>query len=180
MIDAASLAAYYLTAMNVFYPEKNHRFYESNDITAVRYEQFAHDMADVVLDPRVKPLFAGENGRIETGLLLLAIAYFESSYKNDIMSCSKTGDKGAAYGPFQTHNFPDTTCQGNKQAAWVALDMIRESFDVCHKLPLEDRLSEYTDGNEWNTIRASHRSEFRMEKAMHFMVKHKPPEMVDE
>jgi hypothetical protein len=180
MIGVTELSVYLLGAANTFTPQSEHLYYEKAEVTQARYEAFAHDIAEVVLDPRVKPLFAGDNGRLQTGLLLIKIASNESHFKNDVMTCAKLGDKGLAFGPFQTYRDPDTTCQNNIQAAWVALDMLRESFQVCHGLPLKDRMSEYTDGNNWNSKRAFKRSEDRMQGAMYYMAHHPIPVSQDE
>ncbi len=173
MIEQHALAAYFFGAMHSMYPESNHHFYEPQAVTEARYHQFAEDIAQVVLDPRVKPLFKGEYGQIKTGLLLISLAYFETSYRQDFFDCTRTGDHGLSFGPFQTQRYPDTTCQGTVQAAWVAIDMIHESFEICHGLPdIQYRLAEYTDGNGWNTKRAKDRSFYRMNKAMYYFYAH--------
>jgi len=168
MLGHAQVAAYFLTAAQTFYPESNHLYMEKPAITEARYQEFADQVASFVLDSRVKPLFAGEGGYLKTGLLLMSIARFESSYRNDVMTCSKIGDQGVSFGPFQTSRDPDTVCQSFFQASWVAVEMIRESFQVCKMLPMEDRLAEYTDGNNWMTHKAWKRSEDRMNTAIHF------------
>ncbi len=174
MIGVDDLAIYLLGAMNTFYPQSNHTWMEKPIVTETRYEQFAEDIAKVVLDPRVKPLFSGEDGPIKTALLLVVLARYESSYRNDVMTCTKLGDKGVSFGPFQSQRFPDTVCQGNFQAAWVAIEMIHESFQVCHGTAMSYRLAEYTDGNAWDTPRAYKRSSDRMDTAIHYYSTHKP------
>lgn len=172
MIGVHELAIYLLGAANTFYPQSNHNFMEPKSITEARYHQLAEDIAEVSLDPKVAPLFSGEDGRVKTGLLLVSLAYYESMFISDVMTCKKLGDHGQAFGPYQTHRSPDTTCQGTVQASLVALDMIRESFQVCHSLKLEDRLSEYTDGNNWQSKSAHSRSENRMHTAMYYFNHH--------
>ena len=173
MIGVDDLAIYLLSAMNTFYPQSNHAFMEKPKVTQERYEEFAKDIAKVVLDPRVKPLFAGEDGPIKTGLLLIAIARYESSFRNDVMTCTKLGDKGWSFGPFQAQGYAETVCQGNFQAAWVAIEMIHESFKICHNLPMNYHLAEYTDGNNWDSPRAFKRSSDRMDTAIHYFTSHK-------
>ena len=172
MIGVGDLAAYLLTAANAIYPQSNHSYMEPKAITQARYEQFAKDIAQVVLDPQVKPIFAGEDGRVKTGLLLVVLARYESSFRNDVMTCTKLGDNGRAFGTYQSHRSPDTVCQGNIQAAWIAIEMIRESFQVCHNFPMSYRLAEYTDGNNLNTSRAFKRSSDRIDTAMNYYSHH--------
>jgi len=174
MIVAHDLAVYLFSAMNTFTPMKDHNYYEPQSVTQARYEQFAEDVASVSLDPRIKPLFSGDEGRIKTALLLVVMASFESSYRNDVMSCKKVGDRGVSFGPWQSQRSPDTVCQGNIQAAWVAIEMIHESFQVCHGTDISYRLAEYTDGNAWDTPRAFKRSSDRMDTAIHYYSTHKP------
>ena len=176
MMNAHVLSTYLLGAAHSFYPVSNHHFHEKTEITEIRYAQFAEDMAEFVMDPNVEPLFGGIDGRIQTGLLLVSLASFESMFIEEVMTCKRLGDQGHAYGPFQSHIRKTEACAGNKQAAQVALDMIRNSFHVCHGLKQIDRLAVYTDGNNWDDKAIWKRSEQRMNRAMDFFSEHKPQE----
>lgn len=46
-----------------------------------RYVAHAENIADVALDPTEKPLFAGENGRVQTAMAIASIETFESFIK---------------------------------------------------------------------------------------------------
>lgn len=174
MIGAHDLAIYLLGAAKAFYPVSNHNYHEMSSITEARYERFSEDIAELVLDPSTEPLFAGVDGRVKTGLLLVSLASFESRFIGDVMSCKKLGDNGLAAGPFQSHQNKTKVCSSYKGAALVAISMVRNSFHVCHNLTLDKQLSAYTDGNEWNTDEAFHRSEDRMDTAIRYYTGHKP------
>ena len=173
MMGAHVLSVYLLGAAHSFYPVSNHHFHEKVEVTEARYAQFAEDIAEFVMDPNVEPLFGGLDGRIETGLLLISLASFESMFIDDVMTCKKLGDQGHAFGPFQSHIRKTEVCAGSKQAAQVALDMIRNSFHVCHGLKKIDRLAAYTDGNNWNDHTIWGRSEQRMNRAMNYFSEHR-------
>jgi len=179
MMGAHVLSVYLLGAAHTFYPVSNHSFHESKAVTEARYTQFSEDIAEFVLDPNIEPLFAGDNGRIETGLLLVSLASFESMFIGDVITCKKLGDSGHAFGPYQSHIRKTEVCAGTKQASQVAIDMIRNSFHVCHDLKLADRLAAYTDGNNWNDKTIWGRSEQRMNRASNYFSKHKPEENDD-
>ena len=168
----SQLAAYLLSAMNAFYPQSNHAFHEQAEVTESRYEAFADDVATVVLNAEVQPLFAGDAGRAKTGLLLISISSFESMFIDDVVTCVRGGDHNHSWGPFQTQREKELTCTSVQDASVVALDMIRESFRVCHGLPETAHLAEYTDGNDFKSTRAFKRSSDRMSRAMNYFNHH--------
>ena len=61
-----------------------------------RYARIAWVALDVAYDPAEKPLFEGPKGRAKTALQLLAIAGFESSYREDVQMGVKRGKSGDA------------------------------------------------------------------------------------
>jgi hypothetical protein len=173
MPSIAALAAYFLLAMNAFYPQKNHTPYEAPEVTLARYEAFARDTAFAVSQPYVKPLFEGKGGRAKTGLVFLAIGDYESRYKASVLRCEEAGDHGHSWGPFQAQIKKPRVCSGTLGALEVAIEMTRESFDVCRSFrKIEDRLAEYTDGNNFRSERAAKRSELRMLTAIRYWAKH--------
>jgi hypothetical protein len=91
------------------------------------------------------PLFAGEDGPMRTAALLLAIAYKESRFKP-----TAVGDHGHSYGLFQiqpqTANLTANVLLVPREAAPVAINLIRTSFRVCGHAGWHDRLSWYCHG----------------------------------
>lgn len=49
-----------------------------------RYEEIADAAISVAFDPNEKPIFSGKYGRSKTLALILAVAFFESTYRKDI------------------------------------------------------------------------------------------------
>lgn len=61
-----------------------------------RYARIAWAALDVAFDPAEKPLFEGPHGRSKTALQMLAIASFESNYREDVQMGTKRGKAGDA------------------------------------------------------------------------------------
>jgi hypothetical protein len=128
---------------------------ESKDDALSRYESIAQDAATVALDDQEAPLFGGPNGRTQTALLMLSIASYESSYRKTVDDGTGRGDHGHSYCLMQIRVGDGVTREG-----WSGTDLISErtrcfraalhilhgSFNVCHKLPVEDRMSAYATG----------------------------------
>jgi hypothetical protein len=178
---AASLVRYLLLAMATWVPHVQHAAVENFDVTEERYEEFAQDTARAMLDEDVDPIpfVPGDeiNNRAESALLLASIASDESYYRADVMSCAPPtpdapGDDGHSWGPFQTSRNRRSTCTSFEGAARVALEMVRESWRICAKLPFEARLAEYTDGFRWDTARADRRSRVKVGRMLRFWVAH--------
>jgi|HubBroStandDraft_6_1064221.scaffolds.fasta_scaffold372791_2 hypothetical protein len=171
------LAAYLFVAANSFYPMSNHFYMEKKEVTETRYEDFTSKIASAVSRPEYEPLFAGDDGREKSGLLLISIASFESGFVAKVLDCEKLGDGGHAFGPFQTHIEPysvqqrDKICSNVDDAVDYASKIIRASFKMCHNYPQLGHLAAYTDGNEFNTKRAFRRSSERMGRALNFWEK---------
>ena len=178
-----ALVAYLLTAMGVFYPQQNHNwkhhaanwYSEDADVTEERYELFASEVAAAVEQPYVQPVFADKDpvvARAKTALLLVAIAAYESSYKEDVVDCVVGGDKSKSWGPFQSQRAKARTCASVGGAVGVAIEMVLESFRVCRGRDPLSWLAEYTDGLSYNTDRARHRSALRMGRMMSYWKAH--------
>jgi hypothetical protein len=169
MSELERLAAYLLSAMNSWVPPAQHAYYETPDDTAGRYASIAGDIAEVALDPAEEPVFAGDDGRYKTALLLASIASYESSFRARVDDCRVAGDNGRAHGLWQTHAPKDAVCTDRRQAARIALEMVRASFAECRALDFADRLSLYTDGackHDWN------RSRYRVWRAVRWWTHH--------
>ena len=151
----------------------------SNDIE--RYNAIAQNVIEVVLDPSELPLFKGPNGRVKTVLQVLAIASFESNFREDIGNGRTRGKAGDTcwmqivipegkrivltkdkYQWSRTEGITAEDLADSKTCFRVALHMMRESISICHDLSL------YTSGKCNHDIKAKYR-EFR---ATQYFVKH--------
>jgi hypothetical protein len=176
-----SLVTYLVTAMLSWVPLYAHAPGESAEDARGRYESIAHDVAQVVLDGGEEPLFGGTSGRAETAILMLSVASFESSFKKSVDNGIGRGDNGRSYCLMQIHVGAGTTLEGwsgpelveNRQRCFrAALHILRGSFGVCRKLPIEDRLSAYATGRCLPNVEIS-RS--RVGRARTFWESHAPP-----
>ena len=138
-----ALVSLILSAMVSWVDPASHRP-ERPEVTRARYVAIAEDIAGVVLTAR------GERVRdVETEALLLAsIASFESSFRADVDACAK--GRGGAWSLWQIAGGGERSkrniCSSRREAARVALAMVRESFKACSGHAFEDRLAFYTDG----------------------------------
>ncbi len=128
---------------------------ESKEDALGRYESIAQDAAAVAYDDREAPLFSGPNGRAQTALLMLSIASYESSYQKAVDDGTGLGDHGHSFCLMQIRVGVGVTREG-----WTGQDLVSErarcfraalhilhgSFNVCRKLPVEDRMSAYATG----------------------------------
>jgi hypothetical protein len=174
----SALAAYLLTAMTTWVPPHEHS--EGADLALKRYETIANDIAQVALDENEKPVFAGDNGRVQTALLMAAIASYESFYRADIDEGRRTGDHGRSWCIMQVHVPRKTTAEGFSGRDLVsdrthclvsALHLIQESFAVCRGQKVVDRLALYTVG----ACREEKKAEWRTMRAMAWYKAHPPP-----
>jgi len=142
------LAQYIFAAMTSWTPLSDHAFHEGSFITQARYDDIAQQIVDQAMEPSEAPLFSGQDGRVRTAMLLVAIASFESGgFATDVHFCDRGGDSGKAWSLFQSHRNKTELCSSVRNAAHIALDQIRESFATCHDLPQNQRLSGYASGN---------------------------------
>jgi hypothetical protein len=156
-----------------------HEHSEGADAALKRYQVIANDIASVALDTNEKPVFAGNNGRVQTALLMAAIASYESFYRADIDDGRRTGDHGRSWCIMQVH-VPKKTAEGfsgrdlvaDRQHCLVsALHLIQESYTICRAQRVPDRLSLYTVG----ACREEKKAEWRTLRAMSWFKDHPPP-----
>lgn len=158
----AAMAAYFMTLMLTLTPLNQHAYYEKTEVTQARYEALSTDIAAVVLAENMP-----NDERVRVGAVLVNIGDAESHWKASEVSCVKGGDHDAAWGPWQTQLPKERVCSSTREAARLALGMVKRSFLVCKDLPARDRLSWYTDGGAWSLspehkTRAAKRSQWRM------------------
>jgi hypothetical protein len=91
------------------------------------HAEAATAITKVVLDE--PPLFKGDESRTKTAALVVAIAFRESSFRNEAKS--KTNDHCLA----QVHGRPELA-NNPELCIRVALTMIRESMRMCPEYPL--------------------------------------------
>ena len=164
------LATYLVAAMHAWAPVEQHSYIEGAAVTEARYAAIASDVADVALDPHEAPLFAGDDGRARTAVLLLAVASLESGgFRSDVVWCHASGDHGRAWGPWQSHRSRARACSSVQEAARVALEQMRESFVACERNEPAVWLAAYTSGScSRGWLQARH----RWERAAGWMAAH--------
>jgi hypothetical protein len=149
-----------LAAKNAWVPASEHAWYEPPSATEIRYRAIADDISAVASSE--EPAFVGDDARAKTAVLLAAIASIESSFHRDVDTCRRRG-AGRAETLWQLRT-PERVCGNRRNAARVALRMVRESFADCRRLRLEDRLGIYTVGK----CVTSASSRIRVTRAMNF------------
>lgn len=151
MLTVQSLAWYLWLAMSAWVPPHHQTAaWREPEVDAVgRYWDVAEDIARVCLDPGERPLPGldedDDRARARTALLLASVGSYESAFADAVVTCRVKGP-GGAVGPYQTHRAQARACTSVAEATRVALDMLRESLEVCCRLPTEDQLALYTDG----------------------------------
>src|SRR5262249_12252982 len=118
-MSIATLSAYIVTAMVAWMPLKSH-YREAEPEARSRYEAIAHDIAKVALDDNEVPLFAGEDGRTQTALLLASIASFESQFRADVDLGKARGDNGVSWCVMQVQ------VHGKTAEGWTGQDLIED------------------------------------------------------
>jgi hypothetical protein len=174
-----TLINYLVAAMTAWVPAKAHP--ESPEDTATRYESIAHAAVEVALDPSEEPLFDGPDGRAQTALFMLSIASFESSYRKTVDLGFGRGDHGHSYCLMQIRVGEGTTREGWTGRQLVtdrslcfraALHILHGSFNICRRLPVEDRMSAYATGR---CIENAEISRSRVGRAFTWWWHHAPP-----
>lgn len=166
------LKAYFLAAMLWWTPLSEHAYYEARTVTETRYTEIAQTIAEVVLAERMS-----DSEKIKVGVIMVSIGDAESNWNEAVVSCSRGGDHGRAWGPWQTQLPKEDVCVSTTSALRLALGMVKRSFLLCKELPAADRLSWYTDGGQWNRsaesrTRAARRSRQRMNRALAWVASH--------
>ena len=148
------LVSYLVSAMLAWVPVYAQTA-ESKEEALARYESIAQDAAAVAFDDQERPLFAGPNGRTQTALLMLSIASYESSYRKTVDDGATQGDHGHSFCLMQIRVGAGVTREGwsgddliaeRTRCFRAALHILHGSFNVCHTLPVEDRMSAYATG----------------------------------
>ncbi len=174
-----SLITYLIAAMTAWVPIRAQP--ESQEETMARYESIARDVAAVAFDEAEEPLFPGPDGRTHTALFMLSIASYESSYRKKVDQGIGRGDNGHSYCLMQIRVGDGTTREGwtgrqlvtdRKMCFRSALHILHGSFNVCRRLPIEDRMSAYATGHCFENAEIS-RS--RVGRARYWWTTHAPP-----
>jgi soluble lytic murein transglycosylase-like protein len=134
---SAELAAWVLAAMVSL---------EASPPWAGTYAETAEAIADVALEA---PLFDGEAGPLRTAALLTSLAWFESRFDPRAV-----GDHGRSVCLLQVHASNhaalgvtrDELLDDPRTCLRAGVKMIRQSFAVCARRPLLERLSHYAAG----------------------------------
>jgi len=88
MMTVETLAAWLLSIMLASLPPgrslRPAEARESAEQGRARYAAIARALAEVSLDPKEQPLFAGPDARARTAALMLAISYYESHWRRDV------------------------------------------------------------------------------------------------
>lgn len=129
------------------------------------YEATARAITDVVTEQ--EPLFAGDLGRERTAVLLVSVAWFESTFKPGAV-----GDKGASHGLYQVQGHGDLT--DPHDATRAALGMMRASFRVCRERPIVEALGWYAAGGN-DCDRGLRESRHRVARALWLFRRYPPP-----
>jgi hypothetical protein len=182
-----ALIAYLLAAMVTWSPPGDHDYYERREETLERYASIARDVAEVALDPTEAPLFGGPQGRVQTGLLLASVAFYESGgYRRDVdfgIGNKARGDSGRSWCLMQINLGDGMTAErwsgrdlvlDRQKCIRVGLRRMRQSFDMCKGEAFVDRLSGYTTGRCMADDDFSHR---RMKRALGWWSQHRVDEI---
>ena len=178
LMTTATLAAYLLTAMISWMPTKVHHR-EGEAVALARYESIATDIAKVALDENEIPLFAGEDGRTQTALLVASIASYESHFRADVDEGRARGDKGISWCIMQIQVHGKTLegwsgkdlIDDRAKCLAAGLHLVRESFTMCKSMALRHKLSGYTSGR----CSDDPASEARIGRAVKWMKEHPTP-----
>jgi hypothetical protein len=146
MTMLTTIVAYLVSAMLAWAPTSNHAMYDANQqVTRDRYNSIATDIAAVAMDPAEPPLFEGENGRVETALVLLSVAFWESGFaaRVDDGHCRPGEcDGGLAVSLWQIHPDEGIVMDGdvytyarNRSSEWRD----EHASEILHRSDLRDR-----------------------------------------
>jgi hypothetical protein len=111
------------------------------------------------------------DGREKTAAILVALAWFESTFKPNAVAA-----QGRLRGLYQIGGKGDLS--DPLRASRVALELIRESFRLCHSRPVGDRLAVYAAGGTSCKDPGTEplkKSRLRVSKGMWLLKKYPPP-----
>jgi hypothetical protein len=139
--------------------------HESIAQTEDRYAEIAEAYLAVAFDEKEKPVFGGQQGRLRTATLELAVAYFESGFRRDVhlgQGKWSRGDGGRSWCLQQINigagKVPDADpivkewrgkdlVADTSKCARAGLHIMRRAISACAALPWVDRLSAYVSGS---------------------------------
>lgn len=134
---------------------------EPDVIAQGRYASIAEDIASVV--ETSPPLFTGPDARERTAALVVARAFYESSFKRDVDEGRTRGDGGRAVCLMQMHFSPqgwttDELVADRTKCIRSALELMRRSRATCRQNTPEQSLAVYTGGRCDRGMRESERT----------------------
>ena len=115
-----------------------------------------------------------DEGRAKTAAILVALAWAESTFKPNAVGA------GGTRGLFQVAGKGDLS--DPHKAARVALELVRESFQLCKVRPVEERLAVFAAGGtscKDPPADALRKSRFRVWKGLSLVKSHPPPRTSD-
>src|SRR5260370_42591882 len=98
-----NLVQYLVAAMVAWVPLHHHLPSELPADVHARYESIARDLVAVAADEDEAPLFTGPDARVQTAVLMLSVASFESSFRKTVDDGRGLGDRGLSYCLMQIH-----------------------------------------------------------------------------
>jgi hypothetical protein len=176
-----TIVVYLVGAMLSWVPLHALAPFESAPDARARYESIARDAISVAFDPQEAPLFPGREGRLETAVLMLSVASYESGFRRRVDDGLRRGDNGLSYCLMQLRVGTGVTLEGwsakdlvadRRLCFRAALHMMRYSFAACANLPIEDGLSVYATGR---CIEGTLISKSRILRARSWWQAHTPP-----
>jgi len=173
------LVSYLVAAMTTWVPRHAHA--EPKDETLERYEAIAQDAVMVAFDEAEEPVFPGPTGRAQTALLMIAVASLESSFKRNVDDGTRLGDHGRSFCLMQIRVADGVTSDGWRGRDLVrdrtkcfraGLHILRGSFNACHTLAVQDRMSAYATGH---CTEGEEHSRLRVNRALDWWGTHEVP-----
>lgn len=166
MIVKPVIAAWLMSMMMSLVPRgytaegfKHFQAQESTDDTKARYESIVEDLTEVVFDPAEKPVYGEAKGRQRTAVLMLSIAFWESSYRKDVdtgIGKYAKGDYGTSFCIMQVRVGSGKTAEGwsgqdliddRKKCFRAALHLIHNSWGGADSY---DALTSYASGTHYD------------------------------
>lgn len=130
---AAWMLAIMLTSVPPGKSRKPREARETAEEGKARYGAIAHALAAVALDPDEAPLFTGDDGRLKTATLMLAMSRFESTWRRDVDLGigPRARGGGGKYWCLMQIGVP----RGKTPEGWTGRDLV-ESRDRCFRRAL--------------------------------------------